>query len=326
MSPHCSQLPEMKLPLFYQQYLHGTGRSKTSIGAYGRKHSDYRFGAQTEIGDIEISVWEAAMHRLIQSSGEEALYQALLAWVEADTPWLHTKKERELYALELHYARIFELPEWVAKQEFEENYMPKRDYPDAVIVQEVFTRTRLDRPEWLKLMRRIQPGDEIVFDSVSRMSGDAKEGFAAYEELYQKGVNLVYLKEPHINTETYKKALENNVQLTGSNVDYILEGVNRYLLELAKEQIRLAFEQSEKEVQDLHQRTREGIETARLNGKQIGRQKNSVVVTRKSIESKEVIRKLSKEFGGNLSDAEIMRLTGLARNTYYKYKRELRGK
>ena len=87
----------------------------------------YRFGAQTEIGDIEISVWEAAMHRLIRNSGEEALYQALLAWVEADTPWLHTKKERELYALELHSARIFELPEWVAKQEFEENYMPKRD-------------------------------------------------------------------------------------------------------------------------------------------------------------------------------------------------------
>ena len=113
--------------------------------------------------------------------------------------------------------------------------------------------------------------------------------------------------------------------MTGSNVDYILEGVNRYLLELAKEQIRLAFEQSEKEVQDLRQRTREGIETARLNGKQIGRQKNSIVVTRKSIESKEVIRKLSKEFDGNLSDAEIMRLTGLSRNTYYKYKRELKG-
>lgn len=33
---------------------------------------------------------------------------------------------------------------------------------------------------------------------------------------------------------------------------------------------------------------------------------------------------MSKEFDGNLSDVEIMRLTGLARNTYYKYKRELR--
>lgn len=200
----------------------------------------------------------------------------------------------------------------------------KAAYPDAIIVQEVFTRTRLDRPEWLKLMRRIHSGDEIVFDSVSRMSGDAREGFAAYEELFQKGVNLVFLKEPHINTETYKKALENNVQLTGSNVDYILEGVNRYLLELAKEQIRLAFEQSEKEVLDLHQRTKEGIETARLNGKQIGRPKNCTVVTKKSIKSKDIIKKLSKEFDGNLSDAEIMHLTGLARNTYYKYKKELR--
>lgn len=50
----------------------------------------------------------------------------------------------------------------------------------------------------------------------------------------------------------------------------------------------------------------------------------TIVVTKKSIESKEVIRKLSKEFNGNLSDAEIMRLTGLSRNTYYKYKRELK--
>ena len=200
----------------------------------------------------------------------------------------------------------------------------KAAYPDAVIVQEVFTRTRLDRPEWLKLMRRIQPGDEIVFDSVSRMSGDAKEGFAAYEELYQKGVNLVYLKEPHINTETYKKALENNVQLTGSNVDYILEGVNRYLLELAKEQIRLAFEQSEKEVAALHQRTREGLLTARLNGKQVGRKKGVGFETKKAREAKQIIRTHCKTFGGTLDDMECMKLTGLARNTYYKYKRQIR--
>ena len=139
----------------------------------------------------------------------------------------------------------------------------KAQYQDSVIVQEVFTRTRMDRRQWQLLMKRVKAGDTIIFDSVSRMSGNAEEGFAAYEELFNRGVNLVFLKEPHINTDTYKKALENNVQLTGSNVDYILEGVNRYLMELAKEQIRLAFEQSEKEVEDLHQRTREGIETAR---------------------------------------------------------------
>lgn len=200
----------------------------------------------------------------------------------------------------------------------------KAQYQDSVIVQEVFTRTRMDRRQWQLLMKRVKAGDTIIFDSVSRMSGNAEEGFAAYEELFNRGVNLVFLKEPHINTDTYKKALENNVQLTGSNVDYILEGVNRYLMELAKEQIRLAFEQSEKEVEDLHQRTREGIETARLNGKQIGRKKDAKITTKKSLAAKEIIRKHSRDFNGTLSDVEVMQLTGLSRNTYFKYKRELK--
>ena len=76
----------------------------------------------------------------------------------------------------------------------------KAAYPDAVIIQEVFTRTRMDRKEWMKLVRQIKEGDTIIFDSVSRMSGNAEEGFAAYEDLYNKGVNLVFLKEPHINS------------------------------------------------------------------------------------------------------------------------------
>ena len=151
----------------------------------------------------------------------------------------------------------------------------KAVYPDAVIVVDEYTGTRLDRPGWMKLYRQLQPGDTIVFDQVSRMSRDADEGFQVYEELFRRGVNLIFLKEPHINTETYKKALENGVPMTGTNVDFILEGVNKYLLSLAKEQIRLAFDQAEKEVEDLHQRTREGIETARLNGKQIGQPKGA---------------------------------------------------
>ena len=201
----------------------------------------------------------------------------------------------------------------------------KAAYPEAFIVQEVFTRTRLDRPEWQKLLKKIYAGDTIVFDSVSRMSGNAIDGFAAYEELYNKGINLIFIKEPHINTATYKQALENNIKLTGSNVDYILEGVNKYLMALAKEQIRLAFEQSEKEVEDLHQRTREGIQTARLNGKQIGQRQGVKLTTKKSIAAKEIIQKHSKDFGGTLADTEVMKLAGIARNTYYKYKRELMG-
>ncbi len=127
-----------------------------------------------------------------------------------------------------------------------------------------------------------------------------------------------------LDTSTYKKALESNISMTGTNVDFILEGVNKYLMSLAKEQIRLAFEQSEKEVQDLHQRTKEGIETARLNGKQIGQKQGTKLTTKKSIEAKKQIQKHSKDFNGALSDADCMKLIGLARNTFYKYKRELK--
>lgn len=197
-------------------------------------------------------------------------------------------------------------------------------FPTAIILKEIFTRTQFyNRKEWNRLMKIIKPGDTIVFDSVSRMSGNAEEGFAAYEELYNMGVNLIFLKEPHINTDTYKKALENNVALTGTSVDYILEGVNKYLMVLAKEQIRLAFEQSEKEVLDLRERTSEGIETARLKGKQIGRPGGRTYTTQKSIEAKKLILKYSKTFNGSNTDLEAMKIIGISKNTYYKYKNEI---
>lgn len=199
----------------------------------------------------------------------------------------------------------------------------KEKYNTAIILTEAYTGTTLNRPEWNKLYRRIKTGDTIIFDSVSRMSRDAEEGFALYQELYNKGVELIFLKEPHINTSTYKNALQNNLRLTGTNVDYILEGINKYLMALAKEQIRIAFDQAEKEVKDLHQRTREGIETARLNGKQIGRAEGSRVITKKSVEMKERIRKLSRDFDGNMSDKEILEILNISRNTYYKYKKEI---
>ncbi len=197
-------------------------------------------------------------------------------------------------------------------------------FPNALIVKEVYTGTKFQgRKELDKILDKVQSGDTIIFDSVSRMSRDAEDGYKLYEKLFRKGISLVFLKEPHINTETYQKAMANQIALTGDKVDLILEGVNHYLMELAKEQIRLAFEQAEKEVSDLHQRTKEGIETARLNGKQIGQPKGATYETQKAKAAKEIIRRHNKSFGGSLSDAETMRQAGISRKSLYKYKREL---
>ena len=198
------------------------------------------------------------------------------------------------------------------------------DYPSAIIVREIFTGTKFQgRKEMDKLLNTIKKDDTIIFDSVSRMSRNADEGFSMYEKLFHDGINLIFLKEPHINTNVYKQALHNTVQLTGTNVDFILKGINQYLMELAREQIQIAFNQAEKEVLDLHQRTKEGIETARLNGKQIGLPKGKKLVTKKSIRAKELIRKYNKSFNGSLTNEDTWKLIGIPKTTFYKYKEEM---
>ena len=46
-------------------------------------------------------------------------------------------------------------------------------FPDARIYREAYTGTKIERPEFEKLLKRLKSGDTVVFDSVSRMSRDA---------------------------------------------------------------------------------------------------------------------------------------------------------
>lgn len=199
----------------------------------------------------------------------------------------------------------------------------RSEYPDAHILQEAYTGTSMERPEWGKLLRKASSGDTIVFDSVSRMSRSADDGVETYFNLYEKGIQLVFLKEHYIDTEVYAENMRDRIELQGTDEDEIFKGLNNYFRKLAARQIRIAFDQAEKEVQDLRQRTREGIETARLNGKQIGQRPGNKLHVKKEALAKEQILRLSKSFNGSLSDIEVMKLVGLSRNTYYKYKREL---
>lgn len=209
----------------------------------------------------------------------------------------------------------------------------KASYPDAVITREEFTGTKVDgRKGFERIIKQAKAGDTIIFDSVSRMSRNADEGFALYQDFFNRGIELVFLKEPQINTATYREAMEHQIgtavnsgdEATDELITAITQAVNRYMMRLAEKQIRIAFDQAEKEVEDLHQRTREGIETARLAGKQIGQQAGRKLNVKKAAPAKQIIREHSKEFGGTLSDAECMKLAGLARNTFYKYKKEIK--
>ena len=173
----------------------------------------------------------------------------------------------------------------------------KELYPKAVIIKEFYTGTTQNRPHWDKFIKQLLPGDTIVFDSVSRMS---------------RKNNL----------------LEISVQTGNTAVDDYFKGnitlINNLLMSLAEEQIKAAFAQSEKEVQDLHTRISQGMRESKRSGKSIGLAKGTTLVTAKSVQCKEIIKKHALDFGGTLSDPEVMTLCKISRNSYYKYKRELK--
>ena len=207
-------------------------------------------------------------------------------------------------------------------------------YPKAIIIKEFYTGTTQNRPQWDKLISQIKKGDTIVFDSVSRMSRNAEEGFKDYKMLYELGVNLIFLNEPLINTSVFDSTKNNllniNIETGNTAVDDFFKGniqlINNFMMALAEEQIKTAFAQSEKEVTDLHSRISQGMREAKKNGTQIGLTKGATLTTKKSVECKAIIQKHSKDFGGSLEDPDVIKLCGCSRNSYYKYKKSLKQK
>ena len=205
-------------------------------------------------------------------------------------------------------------------------------YPKAQIFREHFTGTTQSRPVWDKLINQVQKGDTIIFDSVSRMSRNATEGFQDYQKLYGLGITLIFLNEPLINTSVYENSKSNLLSIdieTGNQaVDEFFKGnvklINDFLMALAEEQIKAAFEQSEKEVNDLHTRISQGMREAKNKGAHIGLSKGTFLTTKKSLQCKAIIQKHSKDFGGSLEDPDVMKLCGCSRNSYYKYKKEIK--
>lgn len=238
----------------------------------------------------------------------------------------------------------------------------QKEYPKAVIMSEEFTGKTMDRPVWSKLYPKLKKGDVVVFDEVSRMSRNAEEGFKTYQELFEKGINLIFLKEPYLNTDVFSGQIQRATVKTGK--DYLDQGLKIILMGVAEEQIKIAFAQSQAETDLRAQRAGEGIAEAKKHNEelevlypdtykdhpeysQIGREKGDKLTIKKAEPIKELIRKYSRDFDGTLSDMELLGVLStktvkipnkkrsgkveereisakLSRNTLYKYKKEMR--
>jgi len=202
---------------------------------------------------------------------------------------------------------------------------------DAIIYEEKQSGKDIEnRAVFRKLLDKVRPGDTIIFDEVSRMSRNADEGYDLYMELMGQDINLVFLKERHIDTDEYKRRAQDHIaRVSYSNekmenlINGILDLVADFERENLKDNIRLAFQQAEHERLFLIKRVKEG--KARSEKPQGRPEGSRNIKTDKADHIKKVIREQSKDLDGKFSDAKIMReyLQGTARNTYYKYKKEL---
>lgn len=196
--------------------------------------------------------------------------------------------------------------------------------PNAKMYSEYFTGTKIDRPQFSRLLKTVKEGDTIVFDSVSRMARNADEGFRLFEELYENGVDLVFLKEPYINTENYRQAMHISLpEVADDTFLPLMDGLKKTLLLLAKKQFRQAFEQAEKEVKDIQQRTREGMKVSGAGAKISKANTGKKYKIKKRATLLRNIEMFSKSFDGNMKDKELLEqdIIHCSPHTYYKYKK-----
>ena len=210
----------------------------------------------------------------------------------------------------------------------------KQAYPDIVIIQETYSGKTQNRPKWQKLLRQCRAGNvsKLVFDEVSRFSRNAEEAIKEYKELYELGIELEFIKEPHINSEVYRQASQRQINIDTSAMDSdtahllntVIEGLNDYLLAVAEKQIRLAFERAQAERELLSKRTSEGLRQAKLMGSKVGRQKGEKLETRKKKRAVKIIRQHYKLLGGELTATQCFLLCQVTKSTFYRYINEMR--
>ena len=159
-----------------------------------------------------------------------------------------------------------------------------RGYGVDKIYTEKMTGTKRDRPELNQLLERMEAGDTVVIESLSRLGRSTKDLIELVELFEKKGVQLVSLKES-IDTSTS----------TGKLLFTIMS----------------ALAQFERDV--LADRTREGLKAARARGHFGGRPKTD---PRKVCQAVKLYR------AGQHKAREIEELTGVKKATLYRALKE----
>lgn len=206
-------------------------------------------------------------------------------------------------------------------------------YPNAEIIRETYTGTNLFKSKiFISVLKKLHDGDLLVYDSANRMSRNEHQGWKLYKYLFDHNIDIEFLKDNNINTSEYRKMIANTIlypnttqcKFVDNFISTTIDTLNKLILDTAEEKIRNVFRSAERTADEVHTYTREGLQTAKENGSRVGLPCGSKLNTKKSIESKKFIEDNSVDFNGTLSNSDCIKILGISRNSFYKYKKELK--
>lgn len=150
------------------------------------------------------------------------------------------------------------------------------------IYQEKMTGTKVNRPEFEKMMSTLREGDTLIVESFSRLSRSTKDLLEIVEKLNAVGVNLVSSKE-QLDTTTS----------TGQLMLTMLSALSQFERDIIAE------------------RTKEGLKAARARGRKGGR---------KPVGNEETKRRAISLYEANaMTNPEIAKVSGVSTATFSRW-------
>ena len=186
----------------------------------------------------------------------------------------------------------------------------KRLEKEKIVVQSIYGEDVLfidENP--LYVLDMFENGDFLICSSIDDLLEDTslvsvEDMIKAYMSILGKGVELLFDKSTQCNSLFIKTLITDEEEFEPT----LRKCIANY--------------QNQRQVESKYARQHAII--ARANGNRVGLRQGTKLVTKKSVEMKKRITELSKDFTGTLNDEEVMNVLKIARNSYYKYKKELR--
>lgn len=152
-----------------------------------------------------------------------------------------------------------------------------------VVYHDSFTGTKVDRPEFSKLIEKLESGDTLLVTKIDRFARSVVEGYKLINELIERGVTV-------------------NILNTGVMDNSPMGKYSRTMM--------LAFAEFERDM--IVQRTQEGKEIARARGVRVdGRPE-------KKVDPELYQECLTKQKNGQMSVKQCCETLGISRSKWYK--------